>query len=183
MSFKSFIISILIVISTTLCCVAEEDTEASSFWDRDFYIEISPLKVLENVPEREDQWYTHVSLVYEKRKLFKHYSTAFFVMPLIYRDPDKTITGVAAGLKDRIWLDPECERGLFLKIHIAGLYTNKKFIENGSYFNYASGIGLGYQWQNPDIFVHAGVEHISNGDRRSPNLGINSLGVTIAFFL
>ncbi len=178
--------ALLIITGIALLCLPEVSSAAgkwSAFWDREFYGEVAGFNVIDNVPEREDQYYGYLTLVYEKPALFKHYSTGFFIMPVWYHDPTGNIHGITVGIMDRFWLDPQCRKGLFAKFHIGALFTDVKFIENDSRFNFFASGGLGYQWEEPDMFVHLGFQHISNNDSRSPNLGINALGLTFGLQL
>lgn len=97
----------------------------------------------------------------------------------LYDGPD-TVWGAGAGLSARVYLRSQTYDGWYAEIHSAPIVHSRKFLGNGSDFNFLSGGGIGYKFHNN---LHAGFsyQHISNGGISDRNSGINLIGLNIGF--
>lgn len=135
--------------------------------------------IIPSVDEREDQHLMSSGGTVEF-PFFPHHALGVFIQGIHYNTPQNSISSISAGLSDRIFLHSDTSlKGHYLRWFTGIVGSDCYFPGNGSRLNFSSGITIGYAARNHPFFVETGLQHISNGYLRDPNIGINAIIVRI----
>jgi hypothetical protein len=104
--------------------------------------------------------------------------------PLFVYDQDDgdadTVVGGGIGIGARYYFGEGDRSGWFGEATVAALGHSNEFEGNSSNFNFMTGVGLGYEFQN-DWHVTAQFHHFSNAGFGDSNSGTNTLGLGIGY--
>lgn len=95
-------------------------------------------------------------------------------------DDGGTVWGGGFGLAGRVYQVKDEYRGWYGEASVSTLLHSNEFNGNNSNINFATGLGVGYQFKS-DWHVQLHYQHISNGSLGTKNSGANSLGIGVGY--
>ncbi len=114
--------------------------------------------------------------------LFSRHQMGLFLDGIHFRTNAGDVSLLSVGFSDRIFLHGDHRfNGPFLRWFTGAAASDRYFPGNGARLNFRSGLLAGIVSTNHAAYLEAGIEHISNGYLRDPNIGINALTVRIGF--
>lgn len=136
--------------------------------------------------DRKGDYYFASSLGYEWPICKSHKEVGLRGYPvLLYdqdrNDKDKSDTVYAAAIGPVIrWYESMNHKGGYLEIGVSLLWNSYLFRSNASHWNALTEMGVGYKFDS-DWHVALKLQHISNGQTRFPNEGVNAVALCFGF--
>ncbi|MBN1436645.1 MAG: acyloxyacyl hydrolase [Sedimentisphaerales bacterium] len=136
--------------------------------------------------DRRGDWCMIGSAVYEW-PIHDHITMAIQSQPLLLyhqqRDANQnteSLYGFGLGLNFRLYQIAQEQRGLFGEIGSSFIWTSDHFRNNASRWNFLSGGGVGYKFDE-HWEIGARFQHISNAGFESPNSGVNLVAMWVGY--
>jgi len=95
------------------------------------------------------------------------------------KDMSDTVYAAAFGPVIR-WYESTNHKGGYLEIGVSLLWNSHLFRSNAARWNALTEMGVGYKFDS-DWHVALKLQHISNGQTRSPNNGVNAVALCFGF--
>jgi hypothetical protein len=96
-------------------------------------------------------------------------------------DEGKTDTVYAASFGPVVrWYESTIQKGAYLEIGVSLLWNSHLFRSNAARWNALTEFGVGYKFDS-NRHVALKFQHISNGQTRSPNEGVNAVALCFGF--
>jgi hypothetical protein len=96
-------------------------------------------------------------------------------------DEGETDTVYAGALGPVVrWYDSTNQKGAYLEIGVSLLWNSDLFRSNAARWNALTEFGVGYKFDS-NRHVALKFQHISNGQTRSPNKGVNAVALCFGF--
>ena len=92
---------------------------------------------------------------------------------------DNTVFAAAFGVLVR-WYPDTNYKGLYWEIGVSPLWNSRLFRRNASHWNALTEFGVGYKFDS-NWHIALKFQHISNGQTRSPNEGVNAMALCLGY--
>ena len=136
--------------------------------------------------DRKGDYYFASSLGYEWPVYQSHREVGLRGYPVLLYDQDRndkgrndTVYAAAFGPVIR-WYESTNHKGGYLEIGVSLLWNSHLFRSNAAHWNALTEFGVGYKFDS-DWHVALKIQHISNGQTRSPNEGVNAVALCFGF--
>jgi len=136
--------------------------------------------------DRKGDYYFASSLEYEwpiyksRRKVgLRGYPALIYYQDRNDKGKDDVVFAAAFGVVIR-WYQNIDYKGFYWDIGISPLWNSRLFRRNASHWNALTEFGVGYKFDS-NWHIALKFQHISNGQTRSPNEGVNAMALCLGY--